>query len=84
MAKITIYGQKQFYLSKYNEKQYLNGGEGDNTLIAAALLTGKGLGSEEYEIYTAYGDTEQEAQKALQSYISQNPNHPQIYKTEKS
>lgn len=84
MKSITIFTEKRYYLSKYGEKQYLDGSSGDNVLIEAAILTGNGLRSEEHEIYTAYGETEIEAKKALDSYLLANPNHPQISKIEKS
>jgi len=78
MAKITIYGEKQYYLSKYKEKQYLDGSDRDNTLIEAALLSGKGLESEEFEIYTAYGETKEDAEKSLNAFLSQKSIHPLI------
>lgn len=56
------------------DKEYINGNKNDDTLIQAAILTGKGLKTEEEIIYVAYGETEAEAEKSLQNYIAANPN----------
>lgn len=82
MVTIKIFKNKQFYVNKWGDKEYLDGGEGDNTLITAALLTGKGLDSEEECIYEAYGETTKEAETALKNYIKSNPNHPIISRKE--
>lgn len=74
MIQIKIYKEKQYYLSKYGEKQWLDGGDGDNTLVMAAMLTGKGLKTEEECIYVAYGEDEAEAEKALSNYMEANGN----------
>lgn len=82
MVQIKVFTEKQYYLSKYGEKQYLDGGEGDNTLVTAALLTGKGLNSDEHLVYTTYGETEAEAQKSVDCYIQVNPEQIAKYRTE--
>ena len=82
MVQIKIYREKQYYLSKYGEKQWLDGGDGDNTLVMAAMLTGKGLHTEEECFYDAFGETKEEVEKAIANYLKGNPNHPTISRTE--
>lgn len=82
MAQINIYTRKQFYVNKWGEKEYLDGSDQDDTLIKAALLTGKGLDSEEYLIYSAFGPSKEDAEKSLGAYIEANPSHPRIERKE--
>ncbi len=84
MITAEIYTEKQYYMSKCMEKQYLDGTDGDDTLIMAAMLTGKGLISENKLIHTIYGETMEEVIKALVNYFQANPNHPSISKIETS
>jgi hypothetical protein len=74
MIQIKIYKEKQYYRNKWGDKEYLEGGAGDSTLVKAAMLTGKGLNTEEECIYVAYGETEAEAEKSLSNYLQANDN----------
>lgn len=82
MILIKIYKEKTYYRNKWGDKEYLDGSDGDNTLVAAALLTGKGLHREEECFYDAFGETKEEAEKAIANYLKGNPNHPTISRTE--
>lgn len=82
MITIKIYKSTQYYQNKWGDKEYLTGGASDNTLLQAAILTGKGLNSEEECIYNAYGETKEESEKSLENYLKANPNHPVISRTE--
>lgn len=82
MVTIKIFKSRQYYRNKWGDKEYLDGGSGDNTLVMAAMLTGKGLDSEEECIYEAYGETEDEAEKSLVNYLKANPDHPIISRKE--
>ncbi len=73
MIEIKAYTTHRYYLSKYGEKQYIGQGGDDNTLLAAAMLTGKGIQSEEVIAYIAYGETKEEAGRALDNFIKANP-----------
>jgi len=74
MISIIAYKSRLYYQNKWGDKEYINGNKNDDTLIQAAILTGKGLKTEEEIIYVAYGETEDEAEKSLQNYIAANPN----------
>lgn len=82
MITIKIFKSRQYYTNKWGDKEYLDGGDTDNTLIKAAILTGKGLNSEEECIYETYGETEEEAEKSLKNYLKANPEHPTISRKE--
>ena len=82
MITIKIYKERQYYKSKYGNKEYLDGSSGDDVLLKAAILTGKGLNSEEECVYTAYGETKEEAEKSITNYIKANPKHSMIARTE--
>lgn len=82
MFTTKIYTEKTFYITKYGEREYLNGTKSDKTLIEAAMLTGKGLNTEEECIYTSYGETEQESEKAMDNYIKAMTDLPMITRRE--
>lgn len=69
MVVIKAYNTKQYYLSKYGEKNFISG-DGKGIDVAAALLTGKGLQSEEVFLYEAVGSTLDEAQRALDNWLT--------------
>lgn len=81
MVQIKIYKENTYYKNTWGDKEYLNGAA-DDVLISAALLTGKGLQREEEIIYTAYGETINEAEKALANYLTANPEHALISRKE--
>ncbi len=66
---IKAYRERQYYLSKYGEKNYIDNDD-SGVYVAAAMLTGRGLRTEEEHIYTAVGETEEEAQKSLSLYLT--------------
>ena len=82
MITIKIYTEKTYYLNKSGDKEYLDGGEDDKTLIKAAILTGKGLNTEEEYVCSVYEETKKEAEKAFKNYLKANLNHPLISRTE--
>lgn len=82
MVTIKLFKENTYYRNKCSDKEYLDGSDGDNTLISAAMLTGKGLNTEEECIYCGYGETEDEAEMAIENYLKANPNHPMILRKE--
>lgn len=81
MTTIKIYENQQFYRSKYGDKCFIENDD-SGTYLAAAMLTGKGLESEEQLIYAAYGNDEQEAQAAVDNYIKATKFKGTISRTE--
>jgi len=79
---LRVYKEKRYYLSKYGEKQYLDGSMRDKVLIEAAMLTGRGLKSEEECIHTIYGENKRECYKALDIYLKINPDNLTSYREE--
>jgi len=71
MVTIKAYRTRQYYLSKYGEKLYTDSDDSD-TAIRAAELTGKGLESENELVYTAYGETKEEALNSLENFKKAN------------
>ena len=71
MTTIKLYTSRQYYTNKYGDKCYVDEDGGD-TYVAAALLTGKGLNSEKVLTYTVYGESKDDADKALASYLKAN------------
>ncbi len=69
MIQTKIYTTKTFYKNKFGEKEYLTNTESDNWVIKAAILTGKGVESEEELIYASYGETIEESEKSMDNYI---------------
>lgn len=82
MVTIKLFTENTYYRNKWGNKEYLNGSDGDNTLISAAMLTGNGLNTEEKCIYCGYGETEDEAEKSIENYLKVNPSHPIISRKE--
>ncbi len=69
MIKVKAYRKRQYYLSKFGEKCFIDGSDSDATYLQAAMLTGKGLNTEEELVYTSAGKTEKEAIKAMDNYL---------------
>ena len=71
MVTINIYRSRTYYVNKYGDKCYADEDSG-GTYVKAALLTGKGLESEEQLIYSAHGESKKDADKALKAYMKVN------------
>lgn len=68
MITVKAYKERQYYLSKYGEKCFIDTDD-SGVYLKAAMLTGKGLQTEEEFIYTAVGRNLNEAQDSLNLYL---------------
>ena len=67
--KCLIVDRRQYYENSNGIKEYLTGdNENDKTLMEAAMLSGKGLNSNDV-INETFGVTEQEANNAAEAYV---------------
>ncbi len=69
--KCTIVDRRRYYTNRHGTKEYLTGGDGDDALLRAALLTGKSLDSND-TVNETYGETPEEADKAAKAYVCAN------------
>ena len=81
MIAIKLYYAKKFYHNKWGEIEYLDG-TSDITYYVASILSDKKIEIAEHHLYTAYGDTNEEAMKSMKNYLKANPTHPKLHRYE--
>lgn len=68
MVTIKAFRERQYHLSKYGDKLFIDSDDG-NVAFKLAVLTGKMLKTEEELVYTSAGKTKKEAEKSLEDYL---------------